>query len=220
MEKGGLVRCFAPTLGITRGMEYLAHDIVDDEWLVLCGDNGCMGRFARERFREVQTSSNSPTRQESSVETSPDEDVSDGHGETILLVDDNPDLRRVTAEQLLGLGYQVLAAGDTRQALTLIDSDQPIDLLFSDIVMPGGMNDFELARAAVVQRPTLKILLMTGFNLSGSSQEAIRRIGRPVLGKPHREAQLASELRKVLGRLDVEPRQAVTADFETDPWAG
>ncbi|MFO1113469.1 MAG: ATP-binding protein [Rhodospirillales bacterium] len=81
--------------------------------------------------------------------------------ETILLVEDNSDVRRTIARQLRELGYHIREAKDGREALEMLDAD--IHLLFTDVVMPGGMLGYELAQRAVLRRPGLKVLFTSGY---------------------------------------------------------
>jgi two-component system, NtrC family, sensor kinase len=87
----------------------------------------------------------------------------DQRGATILVVEDEADVREVVAAELTNFGYRVLTAGDGPEALEIIDGEYDIDLLFSDVVMPRGMNGEELAREARRRRPGLKVLLTSGY---------------------------------------------------------
>ena len=112
-----------------------------------------------------------------------------GHDETILAVEDNSALLRVLVSQLRGAGYRVLTATEGRGAMTLIASDESIDLLLTDIVMPGGMNGHELARLATHLRPNLKIILTSGY--AGEAERHLTRPdGVPFLKKPYRKEDL------------------------------
>ncbi len=107
-------------------------------------------------------------------------------GEIILAVEDNSVLRRILCRQLTDAGYRVIEADNARSALNRIESNEPIDLLLTDIVMPGGMNGHELARLAALLRPGLKILLTSGFSDSsngGASQTASTRFLRKPYSK-------------------------------------
>ena len=84
-------------------------------------------------------------------------------GATILLVEDETDVREVVAAELTNYGYRVLTAGDGPEALAIIERGSDVDLLFSDVVMPRGMNGEELAREARRRRPELKVLLTSGY---------------------------------------------------------
>ncbi|HMN84984.1 MAG TPA: PAS domain-containing protein [Bauldia sp.] len=84
-----------------------------------------------------------------------------GH-ETVLAVEDNPGLRKVVVRQLRELGYRVLEAEDGPRALRVLDAE-PVDLVFSDVVMPGGITGYELARLAKLRRPEVRVVLTSGF---------------------------------------------------------
>ena len=85
------------------------------------------------------------------------------HDGTILVVEDDPDVRASTALMLISLGYDVVEADDAAAALAILDSQKGIDLLFTDVMMPHGMNGFELADAAVQRVPRLRALLTSGY---------------------------------------------------------
>jgi two-component system NtrC family sensor kinase len=87
----------------------------------------------------------------------------DAEGATILLVEDEPDVREVLAAEITNFGYRVMTASSGPEALSILDRDGEIDLLFSDVVMPGGMRGDELARRAREIRPGLKVLLTSGY---------------------------------------------------------
>ena len=84
-------------------------------------------------------------------------------GATILVVEDESDVREVLASELTNSGYRVLTAGDGPEALEILEAESEIDLLFSDIVMPRGMTGDELAREAKRGRPGLQVLLTSGY---------------------------------------------------------
>src|SRR3546814_15036784 len=94
-------------------------------------------------------------------------------GETVLLVEDDPDVRGFVASLLHDLGYVVLTAADGPAAWKILDTDMPIDLLFTDVVMPGGITGRKLAEEAKLRRPGLR----TPFP-SGSTQNSIVHQGR------------------------------------------
>ena len=121
-------------------------------------------------------------------------DAAPGGNETVLIVDDNTEVREVMAVILDSLGYEVLTAGDATEALGVIGSQRRIDLLVSDIVMSGGIDGFELACRARVLRPGLPVLLMSGYP-AGS----VERCDFPILHKPYRREQLAMHIRAALG---------------------
>jgi PAS domain S-box-containing protein len=119
-------------------------------------------------------------------------------GEVILAVDDNPDVRRAAVIQLQVLGYEVMEADGAAAALKVLESEQKIDLLFTDVVMPGGINGKELANKARAMRPQIKVLFTSGFpgKLAGSATE----LGAEdiLLSKPYRRDDLARAVEQVL----------------------
>jgi signal transduction histidine kinase len=121
-------------------------------------------------------------------------DAAPGGNETVLIVDDNTEVREVMAVIVGSLGYEVLTAGDGAAALELIRSHCGIDLLVSDIVMSGGHTGFELAERARALRPGLPVLLTSGFP-AGS----VETCNFPILHKPYRREQLAKHIRAALG---------------------
>jgi CheY-like chemotaxis protein len=126
--------------------------------------------------------------------------VVQGRGETVLLVEDNPQLRRVSASTVAGLGYRVLSAGDAEAALALLDTHPEIALLFSDIVLPGGVNGFALADRARQRRPGLRVLFVSGYVDPSLCAGGAAEHGSEILTKPFRRAELAARLRAALGR--------------------
>jgi CheY-like chemotaxis protein len=116
-----------------------------------------------------------------------------GRDRTILLVEDDAGVRAVTAAMLKELQFTVIEADNGSHALDIVDRDPDIDLLFTDIVMPG-MNGFELGRLARERRPHLPVLYATGYAASYTAPET----GADVLAKPYREADLLGKLRVLL----------------------
>jgi CheY-like chemotaxis protein len=116
-----------------------------------------------------------------------------GRDRTILLVEDDAGVRAVTAAMLKELQFTVIEADNGSHALDIVDRQPDIDLLFTDIVMPG-MNGFELGRRARERRPQLPVLYATGYAASYTAPEK----GADVLAKPYREADLLTKLRVLL----------------------
>ena len=118
--------------------------------------------------------------------------------ETILVVEDNDMVRGYVESELKALGYRVIVTRNAPAALDILRGPEQIHLLFSDVVMPGGMFGPELAREAVRLRPHLKILLTSGY--TERPIEALDGLGHEVriLNKPYRRHDLASMLRSAL----------------------
>jgi PAS domain S-box-containing protein len=124
-----------------------------------------------------------------------------GGGESILIVEDNPEVLELAESVLSDLGYRVTTACDGPSALRLLDDPAfAIDLLFSDVVMPGGINGIRLATEARKQRPWLRVLLSTGFvdPREEMMSSGPRPHGFPVVPKPYRRAELARRVRQTL----------------------
>ncbi|MCK5262168.1 MAG: PAS domain S-box protein [Gammaproteobacteria bacterium] len=119
--------------------------------------------------------------------------------ETILVVDDEAQLVEVAAIYLGDLGYQILQATGTKQAMAFLQGNEKIDLLFSDIIMPGGMDGYDLSEAAMRLHPGIKVLLVSGYVPEDSdlSNDA-RRLADQRLTKPYTKIELAQRVRLVL----------------------
>ncbi len=117
--------------------------------------------------------------------------------ETILIVEDNADIRKVVISQIESLGYRTLAAGNAQDALEILEKNDGIDLLFTDVVMPGGKDGRALADEAVLLRPGLKVLFTSGFTQAGNGSHGGEPLKAPLISKPYRKQQLAETLRKV-----------------------
>jgi PAS domain S-box-containing protein len=117
--------------------------------------------------------------------------------ETILLVEDDDDVRAFVSETLRDLNYTVLQAGDAASALKLLGSDGHVDLLLTDVIMPG-QNGRELANAALRQRPQLKVLFMTGYSRNAIVHQGRLDEGVQLIQKPLTQASLAAKVRDVL----------------------
>ena len=118
-----------------------------------------------------------------------------GNGETILLVEDDERVRLVNAKRLEAMGYGILMAQDGTQALDILAENLGVSLLFSDIIMPHGVLGHELADQARLIKPSLKVLLTTGY----AEEQTAANIGPyKVLTKPYSADQLARHIAKVL----------------------
>ena len=113
---------------------------------------------------------------------------------TILVVDDEPEVRSSTAILLETLDFSVLEARDAPSALAALEENASIELLFTDLVLPGGVSGADLARQALAKRPGLKVLLTTG------RPELAEGETFTLIGKPFRMADLARMIEKVMSR--------------------
>ena len=114
-----------------------------------------------------------------------------GGGESVLVVDDNDQVRAAAVEQLLALGYRVTEAGSGDAAMTLLERDAGrFDLVFTDLVMPGRLDGYELAQLVLERWPGKKILMTSGSSSrAGEAPGEVRSV--PILRKPYRKVELA-----------------------------
>ena len=118
--------------------------------------------------------------------------------EAILLVEDDELVRSYVEGQLRALGYAVVAAPDGAAALEELADSTTFDLLFTDVIMPGGMNGRELADQAIEMRPGIKVLFMSGYAENALTHHGRLDAGTHLLNKPFRRHELAAKLREVL----------------------
>ena len=124
----------------------------------------------------------------------------DGAGETILVVEDTPLVRNAVTRMLGDLGYRVIVTPDAEQALNVIESDASIDLLFTDIRLPGALDGDELGVVARRLRPGLRVLCTSGYSQVRAEDlgDCGYRFG--FIAKPYSKADLARQMRTVLQR--------------------
>jgi signal transduction histidine kinase len=118
--------------------------------------------------------------------------------ELILTVDDNPTVLATTVLQLEALGYQTLTARNAETALEMLDRDTKVDVLFTDIVMPGTMNGKELAKLARMKRPGLKVVYASGFPGIEATAGIDVDLDAPLITKPYRKSDLERVLNATL----------------------
>lgn len=119
-------------------------------------------------------------------------------GELILVVEDDPNVLEIVVETLEEFGYATVTATDASEALARLKEDSRIALMFSDIVMPGGMNGAQLAAAAREMRPELKILLTTGYAAGALGPDHATPDDIGILAKPYMPENLAQRVRQLL----------------------
>ncbi|MFN5666482.1 CHASE3 domain-containing protein [Bradyrhizobium sp.] len=139
-----------------------------------------------------------PARGQAEVEAPAPEPPRRG-SEVILVVEDDQLVRNYVVTQLGSLGYKTIAVPDSRAALALVDKGEKFDLLFTDVIMPGGMNGRQLADEVRKRRPGLKVLYTSGYTENAIVHHGRLDEGVLLLAKPYRKAQLASMLQQALG---------------------
>ncbi|MDB5735701.1 MAG: hybrid sensor histidine kinase/response regulator [Alphaproteobacteria bacterium] len=123
-----------------------------------------------------------------------------GFGETVLVVDDEPTVRMLIAEVLSESYYRILEAGDGLAALKILETGQRIDLLITDVGLPGGMNGRQVADAARVLRAGLKVLFITGYAENAAVGNGHLDPGMEILAKPFAMSTLANKVREMIER--------------------
>ena len=121
-----------------------------------------------------------------------------GQGETVLVVDDEPTVRMLVTEVLEDLGYTVIEAADGLAGLEVLQSGVRVDLLVTDVGLPGGMNGRQVADAARVARPRLKVLFITGYAESAALGHGHLEAGMHVLTKPFAMEALARRVKDLI----------------------
>jgi len=127
-----------------------------------------------------------------------DEELSMRGSEVILVVEDEPRVRRVALRDLKKLGYKTLEAGNANMAKTIIKSGEPIDLIFSDILMPGKINGYKLATWTEKNFPEIKIILTSGYNKGKADVRRDEAHPFPFIRKPYSIDKLAKQIRATL----------------------
>jgi len=126
------------------------------------------------------------------------EDPGEGGDEAILVVEDDALVRKHVVTQIQSLGYRTLAASNASEALTIIDQGEQIDLLFTDVVMPGSINGRQLAIEALNRRPSLKVLYTSGYTKNAMIHHGHLDPEVLLLTKPYRKIDLAKMIRTAL----------------------
>ncbi len=119
-------------------------------------------------------------------------------GETVLVVDDEPTVRMLVIDILEDLGYAAIEASDSAAGLRVLQSDVRIDLLVTDVGLPGGMNGRQMADAARVSRPKLKVLFITGYAENAALGNGHLAPGMAVLTKPFPIEVMAARIREMI----------------------
>ncbi len=126
------------------------------------------------------------------------DDASPRGNETVLVVEDSPSVREMAIALLESLGYATVPAPNGAVAISILHERPDVEILFTDIVMPGGMNGTNLAAAALAIRPDLAVLYTSGFAEHSLTPDSRPNDDWPLIGKPYRKAELARRLRQAL----------------------
>jgi CheY-like chemotaxis protein len=133
----------------------------------------------------------------SDAHAAPAGSVSSG-GETILVVEDDEPIRQLILRQLGQLGFRVMAAANAGNALDIIDQDGPLDLLLTDVMLPGEMTGKQLADEAIQRRPALKVIYMSGYTENAIVHHGRLDPGVTLLAKPFRVSELVRTVSSVI----------------------
>jgi signal transduction histidine kinase/CheY-like chemotaxis protein len=144
-----------------------------------------------EADREVAASPAAATASAPPVERAED-------GETVLVVEDNDDVREYARSVLTDLGYAVREASNAREALSIVESGAPIDLLFTDVVLPGGVSGRQLSDQVAQIRPDLPVLFTTGYTPNAIVHHGRLDTGVSLISKPYTRQDLAAKISQVL----------------------
>ena len=139
-----------------------------------------------------------PARGNADVVTAGAAPVAGGH-ETIMVVEDDSMVRNFVVAQLQSLGYKTIDAADSRAAMLHVEHGEPFDLLFTDVIMPGGMTGRQLADEIMKRRPGMKVLYTSGYTDNAIVHHGRLDEGVLLLTKPYRKNQLAQMVRRALG---------------------
>jgi PAS domain S-box-containing protein len=121
-----------------------------------------------------------------------------GQGETILVIDDEDSVRNLVTEVLADTGYSLLEARDGPSGLKILQSERPIDLLVTDVGLPGGLNGRQIADAARVSRPGLKVLFITGYAENAAVGNGLLDMGMEIITKPFNVLAFGNKVREML----------------------
>ncbi|WP_311223126.1 MULTISPECIES: PAS domain-containing protein [unclassified Acidovorax] len=121
-----------------------------------------------------------------------------GDGEVVLVIEDEATIRGLIVEELQDLGYQVISAADGPSGLHILQSDRRIDLLLTDVGLPGGLNGRQVADAARVSRPQLKVLFITGYAENAAVGNGLLEYGMQVITKPFDMAALVGKVQEMI----------------------
>jgi CheY-like chemotaxis protein len=127
------------------------------------------------------------------------DEKSAGNRATVLVIDDEPMVRMLIKDVLEEVGYEVVDVADGPTGLTILQSDSRIDLLVTDMGLPGGMNGRQVAEAGREARPDLKVLFVTGYAQTSMHGGDVSESSTQVIGKPFNFEALQNKVREMIG---------------------
>ena len=119
-------------------------------------------------------------------------------GKVVLVVEDDARVRRMSIKRIEALGGTVVDAQDGSEALATARTLPQLDLLFTDIVMPGGVNGYQLAQLLKVEQPDLRVLLTSGYAEATANAQELEQSGFRLLRKPYRQLDLSRMIQRVM----------------------
>jgi CheY-like chemotaxis protein len=134
------------------------------------------------------------------------EDVPEARGETVLVVEDDPEVRTLSVALLRSFGYEILEAADGQTALKILETAPRVNLLFADVVLPGGMSGPELAAEVRDRFPGIAVLCTSGYTELANIDQSAFSEGTELLQKPRRKADLARKVRHALDQAQLQPK--------------
>lgn len=131
---------------------------------------------------------------------SDDQDIAYGNGETILVVEDNMKVQNITVQRVENLNYQVITANNGEAAKEVLDSNNSIDFVFTDLIMPGALSGYDLVNYISENYPHIPVLMTSGYAEDLLENGKLEKLGIDLLRKPYRQAKLAQMLFQTLAK--------------------
>ncbi len=128
----------------------------------------------------------------------PQNQLPHGNGEVVLIVEDNPKVRKLAVDRMRNLGFQAKEAESGDAAYEMLNAGLHVDVIFSDLVMPGDLSGYELAAKVEAEFPSIKLLLTSGYASDAVTGKMARAHTYDILHKPYRQAELAQRLQAIL----------------------
>jgi CheY-like chemotaxis protein len=158
------------------------------------------------------------TQQEEAQRVVDEIDMTDGNGESILVVEDNEGVRASVAAQLDKLGYRTLAVSNGKEAIDVLEQVEKFDLLFADVMLPGGFNGRQLADRVRIIVPHMPILLTSGYTENANiNHDWLEDKGSTLLRKPYRLPELARAIRSIFDKREAPETRSYQGDDRIDP---